>query len=45
MVRAGDFADVFIVDEDGAGLGAQALAVAVGAERVAAIFGEEDADV
>ena len=31
--------------EDGAGFGAQALAAAVGAESVAAIFGEEDADV
>ena len=43
--EGGDFADVFVVDEDGAGLGAEALAVAVGAEGVAAIFGEEDADV
>ena len=32
-------------DEDGAGFGAQALAAAVGAEGVAAVFGEEDADV
>ncbi len=43
--ESGDFADVFVVDEDGAGLGAEALAVAVGAEGVAAILGEEDADV
>ena len=34
-----------VVDEDGAGFGAEALAAAVGAEGVAAVFGEEDADV
>jgi hypothetical protein len=38
-------ADILIVDEDGAGFGAEALAAAVGAERVAAILREEDADV
>ena len=48
--ESGDFADIFggaifRRDEDGAGFGAQALAVAVGAEGVAAILGEEDADV
>ena len=43
--EGGDFADVLVVDEDGAGFGAEALAAAVGAEGVAAVFGEEDADV
>ena len=43
--EGGDFADIFVVDEDGAGLGAEALAVAVGAEGVAAVLREEDADV
>ena len=43
--EGGDFADVFVVYEDGAGFGAEALASAVGAEGVAAVFGEEDADV
>ena len=33
------------LDEDGAGFGAEALAAAVGAGGVAAVFGEEDADV
>ena len=46
MVRA-ETSQMFLVliDEDGAGFGAEALAAAVGAEGVAAVFGEEDADV
>ena len=44
--EGGDFADVLVVlNEDGAGFGAKALAAAVGAEGVAAVLGEEDADV
>ena len=43
--EGGGLADVLVVDEDGAGFGAEALAAAVGAEGVAAVFGEEDADV
>src|SRR5215469_2762276 len=41
----GDLTDVLVVDEDGASFGTQALAAAVGADGVAAVFGEEDADV
>ena len=45
MVRA-EVSQIFlVVDEDGAGFGAEALAAAVGAEGVAAVLGEEDADV
>src|SRR5215471_14635273 len=40
-----DFADVFVVDEDSAGFSAETLTSAVGAEGVATIFGEKDADV
>ena len=45
--EGGDLADVLAgpLSEDGAGFGAEALAAAVGAGGVAAIFGEEDADV
>ena len=46
MVRA-ETSQMFLAvcDEDGAGFGAETLAAAVGAEGVAAVFGEEDADV
>ncbi len=47
--ESGGLADVFGVavagERDGAGFGAEALAAAVGAGGVAAILGEEDADV
>ena len=43
--EGGGLADVLAVDEDGAGLGTEALAAAVGTGGVAAVFGEEDADV
>ena len=43
--EGGDFADVLLLIRDGAGFGAEALAAAVGAEGVATVFGEEDADV
>ncbi len=43
--ESGDLADILIVDEHGASFGAQALAAAVGAERVAPVLGEEDTDV
>src|ERR1019366_3680548 len=43
--EGGDLADTAVVDQDGAGFGAEALAAAVGAEGVAAVFREEDADV
>ncbi len=45
MVSGGLRRCSWIVDEDGAGFGAEALAAAVGAECVAAVLGEEDADV
>ena len=49
MVRA-ETSQMFLAgpcwtDQDGAGFGAEALAAAVGAGGVAAVFGEEDADV
>ena len=43
--ECGGLADVLVVDENGAGFGAEALTAAVGAEGVAAVLGEEDADV
>src|SRR6185437_5901895 len=43
--ESGGFADIAVIDEDGAGFGTEALASAVGTESVAAIFGEKDADV
>ena len=43
--EGGDLADTPVVDKDGAGFGAEALAAAIGAEGVAAVFREEDADV
>ena len=50
VLRGGDgeiagFADVSVVEEDGAGFGAEPLASALGAGRVAAVLAEEDADV
>ena len=44
MVRA-ETSAMFLFEEDGAGFGAEAGATAVGAGGVAAVFGEEDADV
>src|ERR1017187_10845724 len=43
--EGGDLADTAVVDQDGAGFGAETLTAAVGAEGVAAVPGEEDADV
>src|SRR5215469_2187765 len=43
--ESGDLADVLVVNEDGAGLGAETLAAAVRTEGIAAVLGEEDADV
>ena len=43
--ESGGLADVLVVNQDGASLGAKALAPAVGAKRVATVFREEDADV
>ena len=45
MVRALVSQMFWLLMQDGAGFGAEALASAVGAEGVAAVFGEEDADV
>ena len=43
--KGGDLADVLVIDQNSAGFSAEALAPAVGAEGVAAVLGEEDADV